>query len=150
MMAYAQQRMTDFTAIFMTRRHGMTMDEIDLRIRRRGDRLTPRRVLEMHQASRAYLENQLTITGDWDRTVVVTHHAPTAKSLMYGEPGNRTDAAYASHLDDLVAKADLWIHGHCHLAKTVNTEGCRVVQNARGYSGNGVVEGFNPKLVVDV
>lgn len=114
--------------------------------------LTPRDVLSMHQASRAWLESELAEPFD-GMSVVVTHHAPSAKSLMYGEPALATDAFYASHLDHLVARTDLWIHGHVHEARDYALPGGgHVVCNCRGYSDSGIsaVEGFEWGKVVEL
>jgi len=67
-------------------------------------------------------------------------------------------AAFASNLDHLVERADLWIHGHTHDNFDYQLGRCRVVCNPRGYvwerhGGNGhTVENpeFNPGLVVEV
>lgn len=82
--------------------------------------------------------------------VVVTHHAPSMKSVdpKYGE--TPLNAAYASNLDHLVDRADLWIHGHVHTAFDYRIGDGRVVCNPRGYVGAGEETGFNPKLVVEV
>jgi len=37
-------------------------------------------------------------------------------------------------LDDLLAKADLWLHGHLHAPSDYRHAGCRVVANPLGYA----------------
>lgn len=76
------------------------------------------------------------------RTVVVTHFAPSLRSRdpRYGlTPGT---AAFCNALDDLLAHADLWLHGHLHcpsdyVAQALRPDGslhrCRVVANPLGY-----------------
>ena len=128
----------------------------------RRDLLTPRKTLALHHESRDYLERELRRSPDplgiipsetWDRVVVVTHHAPSARSLLYGESGGYGDTCYASALEPLVRQADLWIHGHTHVAVDYRVEGGaggRVVSNPRGYVGSEPVEGFDPARVVEV
>jgi len=71
--------------------------------------------------------------------VVVTHHAPSARSLTYQEPSWLLDSAYASNLDHLMGeeRVRLWVHGHTHLATDYEVMGTRVVSNPRGYVPGG-------------
>lgn len=94
----------------------------------------PTMARERHLASRAWLEGELARPHDGP-TVVVTHHAPSARSLTYQEPTWLLDAAYASNLEHLMDKrrVRLWVHGHTHLATDYEIEGARVVSNPRGY-----------------
>lgn len=147
----AEQNMSDFANIFLTRRGPINFDAGANR-RRAGDRLTWRHVAARHRENRDFLEAELQKTGPWSKTVVVTHHAPSIHGIE--EPDNPTDldAAYASNLDELVTRADLWLHGHVHRAcEYAGIRGGRVVQNARGYSdfGPSKVSGFEWKKVVE-
>ena len=60
-------------------------------------------------------------------------------------------AAYASHLDDLVAEsgAKLWIHGHLHTQNDYMIGETRVLCNSRGYPDEPNNE-FIPDFVVEV
>ena len=83
-------------------------------------------------------------------TVVVTHFAPTLASAdpRYGlAPGT---AGFCNALDDLVAQADLWIHGHLHCPVDHVTQGCRVVANPLGYAVKGEQAGFHPASAITV
>ncbi len=75
-------------------------------------------------------------------TVVVTHFAPSLKSAdpRYGlTPGT---AGFCNALDDLLAHATLWLHGHLHAPSDYWVRGerdgaawqCRVVANPLGYA----------------
>jgi hypothetical protein len=67
-------------------------------------------------------------------TVVVTHFAPSLRSAdpRYGlTPGT---AGFCNALDDLLAQADLWLHGHLHAPSDYVHNGCRVVANPLGYA----------------
>ena len=113
----------------------------------------PSDMIEWHRGSLRWLTARLA-EGDDDeapgaaRTVVVTHHAPSARSLNphYADAGG---AAYASRLDDLVAAsgAALWVHGHTHHCVDYAIGDTRVVSNQRGYAGE-AVPGFDPGLVI--
>ena len=83
-------------------------------------------------------------------TVVVTHFAPTLASAdpRYGlSPGT---AGFCNALDDLVAQADLWIHGHLHCPVDHFTRGCRVVANPLGYAAKGEQAGFHSARTIPV
>lgn len=90
-------------------------------------------------------------------TVVVTHFAPSLRSAdpRYGlTPGT---AGFCNSLDDLIPKADLWIHGHLHAPSNYKIHApnraaaeCRVVCNPLGYAAKGEQETFNPTFTIDV
>ncbi len=69
------------------------------------------------------------------------------------QPRYRDDlltAAFASDLDDLVAKATLWVHGHLHASADYRLGDCRVVANPRGYVGIKEDRGFDPAFTVEL
>jgi predicted phosphodiesterase len=87
--------------------------------------------------------------GGWDKTLVVTHFAPSLRSAdpRYGkQPGT---ASFCNAADDLIPRADLWLHGHLHcrhdysLARPGRAP-ARVVCQARGLAGKGEELGFDP------
>ena len=91
--------------------------------------------------------------GDWDRTVVITHFAPSLRSAdpRYGHrPGS---ASFCNADDDLIPLADLWLHGHLHCRHDYRVERpgaapTRVVCQAMGLAGKGEAEGFDPLKTV--
>lgn len=136
-MAEARQFMTDYQRI-RTGTWGPS---------RHPAKLTPAQSLRRHRDSRAYLEAALADPGI-PRTVVVTHHAPSVRSLL-GER-DLLDAAYASDLEALVPRADLWIHGHTHAVADYRIGPTPVLCNPRGYADRGPesVPGFRWDRVV--
>lgn len=82
-------------------------------------------------------------------TVVITHHAPSSRSIDPRFSGSPLNACFASHLDHLLGsdKAALWIHGHMHHTVDYEVEGTRVVCNPRGYVRDGTTE--NPSFDVN-
>jgi predicted phosphodiesterase len=113
-------------------------------------------------AGRAWLEAELhrppprgNAAAGWDRTLVITHFAPSLKSAdpRYGpQPGT---ASFCNADDDLIPLADLWLHGHLHCRHdyTVARAGrapARVVCNARGLAKKGEDEGFEALRVIDL
>lgn len=155
-MEAAGRAMTDFSTIRVSRRDHATAKP-GTTARRQEHFLTPRKTVALHHESRDFLEQALRDTPDpleigevWDKTVVVTHHAPSVKSLAGQQAAAHGDAAYASHLDSLVAEADLWVHGHTHLPVDYCIGPGRVASNPRGYVPHDLVADFKPNLIVEV
>lgn len=83
-------------------------------------------------------------------TVVVTHFAPSLRSAdpRYGmTPGT---AGFCNALDDLLAQADFWLHGHLHCPIDYRLHGCRVLANPLGYAIKGEQESFDPIMSFDI
>lgn len=106
----------------------------------RANRLTAGDLIALHQQQRNWLRQALARPFD-GKTVVVTHHAPSPRSVVgfadwSGDPRARTGAraaAYASNLTDLFGpNVDLWVHGHVHASLDYIERGTRVVCNGRG------------------
>jgi predicted phosphodiesterase len=144
-MGYARRRMSDYGRIRVAstaRRYS-------------GVPLTPEHVLERHRAARKWLEDEL--GKPWSgKTVLVTHHAPTAATLEY--PRDALSPCYASNLEDTLdgtnpvrPAVDLAIHGHTHVRADVMARRTRVIVNARGYARyHELVKDFDPQLVVEL
>jgi Icc-related predicted phosphoesterase len=85
------------------------------------------------------------------KTVVITHHAPSAKSIP---PQYREDClspAYASNLDHLVSDSGalLWVHGHIHHQSDYQIGQTRIICNPRGYPQE-MNSCFNPGLTLEI
>ncbi len=123
------------------------------RIRRRATGrhkyVRPTDLLQLHRASRSFLDRTLT-TPHEGPTVVVTHHAPHPGSLV--EPNDALSGCYASDLSALIEgrSPELWVHGHMHGRADHVVGATRVLCNARGHVGEASVATFDPALVVDV
>jgi len=104
-------------------------------IESRGQRIVPEQTRQRHLADRAWLEAQLALgpCADWRASVVVTHMVPSQRSTAERYRTLPVSAGFASHLDALVGRAHLWIHGHTHDSYDYLLDGCRVVCNPRGY-----------------
>ncbi|MDO8540487.1 MAG: metallophosphoesterase [Opitutaceae bacterium] len=85
------------------------------------------------------------------KVVVVTHCPPSARSISPIYAGEPLNAAFASHLDALVADtaALLWVHGHTHSAADYAIGRTRVLGNPRGYPSEAGTA-FKPDLVVEI
>jgi predicted phosphodiesterase len=111
-------------------------------IRRQGRKWRASDAISEHDLSRAWLEQRLAVHGD--ACVVVTHTAPTLKSIAARYQPDLLTAAFASNLDRLADGAALWVHGHTHAGCEYKQGGCRVINNPRGYTALGEDAGFNP------
>lgn len=115
-----------------------------------GRFLMPSDTLDLHQESVAWLDHRLQTPFDGP-TVVITHHAPSARSQPGRFKRSPQGPAFVSALDRLLdrRRALLWIHGHTHHSVDYEVNGTRVVSNQRGYPREPHT-GFIPKLTVDL
>lgn len=124
-------------------------------IESQGQRIVPEQTRQRHLVDRAWLETELAgaATGDARATVVITHMVPSQKSTAERYLTTTVSAGFASHLDSMVGRANLWIHGHTHDSYDYDLNGCRVVCNPRGYQkANRRLENvaFDPVMVVAI
>ncbi|OIR18046.1 3',5'-cyclic adenosine monophosphate phosphodiesterase CpdA [mine drainage metagenome] len=121
-------------------------------IRERFRMFSPARSAQLHKTSRAWLAAKLQEPFP-GKTVVVTHHLPSARSVAERYRASLTSACFASNLDELMGASALWIHGHTHDSFDYVLHGTRVVCNPRGYCRNPEKPEnleFDPGLVVEV
>lgn len=85
-----------------------------------------------HSLQKSWLSKKLDEPFD-GITVVITHMAPSMLSVSGQFREALDSAAYASCLDDMMPKVDLWVHGHMHTSSDYYIEKCRVVCNPCGY-----------------
>jgi Icc-related predicted phosphoesterase len=157
----ARPALLDFDAAVRDAQKGMN----DYRLIKVGagrsrDTPRPRDTINAHKVSRAYIERALADPTECAETVVITHHAPSYRSLRGG--GLRfsdLDWCYASNLEQMMHGPNapaLWIHGHVHRNQDYPIGNTRVLANPRGYPIiprlNSPRENpdFDPRLVVEV
>jgi|AraplaMF_Col_mMF_1032025.scaffolds.fasta_scaffold00054_100 predicted phosphodiesterase len=153
---------TDF-ALFGAARRARMMDDAhyamnDFRMIRISDSrqseerpLTPSDCLRLHIESRAFIESELAQPFD-GVTIVMTHHAPSPRSVPETWWGDPINAAYASELEALIeqTRPDLWVHGHIHSSSDYRIGSTRVVCNPRGYFPSQLNPDFDPALVIEI
>ena len=87
-------------------------------------------------------------------TVVITHHAPSRKSIHPRFAGSLLNACFVSDAERLIGggRARLWVHGHTHDSFDYWLHGTRVVCNPRGYAKNGANENalFDANFLVEI
>jgi len=109
----------------------------------------PSDAASLHQRSVDWLESE------WERsslpTVVVSHHAPSARSLDSRFGDDPANAGFASELGPLIKRLQpvVWIHGHVHRAADYTIGSTRILCNPRGYTDERT-NGFDPGLVIAV
>jgi len=115
--------------------------------------LTAEQTRQWCLSAKAWLAEQLAIPFA-GKTVVVTHHLPSLRSVHPKYAGDLLNAAFASDLSSLFGVPDLWTHGHTH--ESCNYEfgsGTQVVCNPRGYprpDGTYENRAFRDDLVIDI
>lgn len=103
-------------------------------------------VLALHFKQRSWLTSELAKEFDGP-TIVVTHHAPSRRSLARRDANRIVAAAYASDLEALVNdhRIAAWAHGHIHDSVDYMIGETRVVSNPYGYQ----IEERNPHFIPD-
>jgi len=118
-----------------------------------GVPFTPQASAELFDAQAAWLEERLA-EPHAGPTVVVTHHAPSPRSIHPRFVGSPLNACFVSDAERLIDKrrVQLWIHGHTHDSFDYRVAGTRVVCNSRGYAKDGVNENpaFDANLRVEI
>jgi len=89
-------------------------------------------------------------TDKLNKTVVVTHHAPSYQSVHVRFDGDPCNPGYCSNLDNHVALVPpkYWLHGHVHNTMNYMIESCNVRTNPRGYNREN--RDFDAKFVLEV
>ena len=137
-MTIAQERLDDFKVIKVERGY-------------KFQTLRPSDTARLHHASVAFLRKELNRPFD-GTTVVVTHHAPSPRSIAPRFKDDPLNPAFASNLDALIStyQPSLWIHGHMHDSFDYMIGRTRVVCNPRGYFPDQLNPDFDPHFVVEV
>lgn len=113
-------------------------------------KLLPNDTRAIHLESIQRLDQFLS-THDPRRTIIVTHHAPSAHSLPERRRGQLISSAYASNLDAFIEKHQpaLWVHGHIHHNNDYRIGSTRILANPQGYPTDPNIE-FIKQLVIEV
>ena len=114
-------------------------------------RLRPQDVVRIHAQSRQWLSEEFIRTRA-ERIVVVTHYAPSERSIAARFAHDPLAPAFASRLDSMVEQsgASYWIHGHMHDSCDYRMGRTRVICNPRGYYPHDLNANFLGSLVVEV
>jgi predicted phosphodiesterase len=139
-----------------TERLAMTMIRDFSRIRAGSpaDRpFSPADSTKLFRRSAAWLQRKLDEPFDGP-TVVVTHHAPSSRSIHPRFAGSPLTPCFVSDVERMMDgdRVALWIHGHTHDSFDYSVQGTRVLCNPRGYAKDGINENaaFDAGLVVQI
>ncbi len=100
--------------------------------RQDGTLVTVDDLVEWHRQSRAWLASRLSQAFS-GTTIVVSHHAPSLRSLPPRRRDGPRAADAASDLDALIARTQpaLWVHGHSHYDADYRIGETRIVSRQR-------------------
>jgi predicted phosphodiesterase len=115
--------------------------------------LTPDLSATLFRRHAQWLQERLAQAHDGP-TVVITHHAPSPRSIHPRFADSPVNLCFVSDAEHLLGaqRVQLWVHGHTHDSFDYQVAGTRVVCNPRGYSRDGRDENarFDPALVLEV
>lgn len=135
------REVTDFAGIFRS-------DE-----RREGETgfITIQEMIRRHKESRAYIEAELARPFD-GKSMVLSHHAPSPRSINPIYKGYVSNAAFASDLSAVIqaGKPDYWVHGHVHRFFDYTEGETRIICNARGHRDERETNGSSLGFVIDI
>ncbi len=146
---------TDFSIFGSPVEYGMICQEKmnDYKKIRRDPSYSKLRTLDtfkIHKYSRDWLETSLK-NSRTDTNIVITHHAPSLKSIPDKYKSDPVTAAYASNMEDFIKKykPQYWIHGHIHTPIKYSIDQTKVVCNPQGYPDE-KYNGYEKELIIEV
>lgn len=98
-------------------------------------KLFPRKTIEWHKKSIEYIEKICSENPD-KKIVIISHHAPSRKSIAPQYRKSELNPAYASNLEWLIEKYSnikLWVSGHSHNDSDYKVAQCRCIARPFGY-----------------
>jgi predicted phosphodiesterase len=112
-------------------------------------RFRPQEAQMLHFQSKNWLSERLSepFSG---KTVVISHHAPSERSVEDKYASQMLNHAYFSALDAEIEewRPSLWVHGHVHSNHDYVVGETRVICNPHGYPDEN--SSFNPSLVIEI
>ncbi len=144
---------TDFSLFGNPIKYGVLCQEKmnDYKKIRRGPTYSKLRTIDtfsIHNKSIAWLEESLKNSNS-EIDIVVTHHAPSIKSIPNEFREDPISSAYASDLEKLIGKhqPDYWFHGHIHTPSSYTIDNTKVICNPHGYIDE-KYNGYDKELII--
>jgi predicted MPP superfamily phosphohydrolase len=112
--------------------------------------ITPQWMEEKHNLALKFLDSNLIPPREKFKTIVVTHHAPSLRSVAHKYLGDVCNFCFATDLEYVMEehKPTLWVHGHMHDPFDYEVGNTRVICNPRGYPSETNV--FDEELVIEI
>lgn len=107
--------------------------------------------LAFNRKSKEYLKTQLETINN--NIFVISHHAPSHRSIPERYRTARCNGAYVNNMDELIVEhpqIKYWCHGHTHNTFDYMIGECRVLCNPYGYLGESSNSTFNPDLLIEL
>jgi Icc-related predicted phosphoesterase len=103
-----------------------------------------------YQQSLKWLQNSLE-SSTTQKNIVVTHHAPSIRSIPEQYKRDVVSSAYASNLETVILmyQPQYWIHGHIHIPLNYKVGDTTVLCNPQGYMDE-KDNGFDKWLVIEM
>lgn len=146
---------TDFALLGDSRINGSICQEKmnDYKMIRRDPSYSKMRTIDtyaIHQSSLKWLNASLE-SSTTEKNIVVTHHAPSIKSIPERLKDDVLSSAYASNLEPTILKHQprYWIHGHIHEPLKYKVGDTTVLCNPHGYI-NEPYNGFDKNLMIEI
>jgi Icc-related predicted phosphoesterase len=146
---------TDFALMGDSRLNGSICQEKmnDYKMIRRDPSYSKLRSIDtyvIHQQSLKWLQSSLE-SSTTKKNIVVTHHAPSPKSIPEQFKDDILSSAYASNLESFILQhqPQFWIHGHIHVPVNYEVGMTKVICNPHGYM-NEPYNGFDKNLTIDI
>jgi len=99
--------------------------------------LEPDNTIELFNRNISFIDDMLCLSDPDEVNVILTHHAPSFKSVSARFIGDVCNGAFVSSLEDIILdnpSIRVWAHGHTHNYTDYKIGYCRVVANPYGYS----------------
>ena len=93
-----------------------------------------------------WLSRELSLTGDFSTTCVITHHLPKTQLISPQYKDNPLNCFYASNVD--ITGANICCYGHTHEANQITIDGVRFYCNPGGYENE--TSNWNPNMVINI
>nr|WP_276901001.1 metallophosphoesterase [Pedobacter kyonggii] len=125
----------------------------DYRMIRRDTTYSKLRTIDtykIHQISKKWLQKSLEESKRY-KNVIITHHAPSIRSVPEEYRADPVASAYASDLEDVIIKYKpaCWIHGHVHTPVRYNVDETEVICNPHGYISE-KYNGYQKELIIEI
>lgn len=146
---------TDFSVFGNPVQYGMICQSQmnDYKVIRRDPSYSKLRTIDtfkIHQFSKMALKDNLENSKGL-KNIVVTHHAPSLRSVPEHYKKDPLTSAYVSDLEDLILehKPEYWIHGHIHTPCRYKIGETEVICNPHGYIDE-KYNGFEKELIIEI